>query len=320
MAKFNMNTLGVGGGLLNQVSQELKEGFEIEYIKLDDLTPNEQNKYSMENIEDLAESILTAGLKQNLDVIRMNNGKCKIVTGHRRYAALKLLVSQGHEKFNLAPCTVSILDSVKLPVSDENKELYLINVTNAEARKDTVADIYNQFLDYHKIYTDAKNNGYQLNDKMRNLIATDMSLSPAQVAKMYYISSHGSDELLQAISENKVTIAQANEIAHAPEELQKTLIPDNENESSNDDNDAEKDEKTEKDKKPKIIDTLKHSNYIINEQEIRDIQKQYQSLATSVQDTINLNKKDYAKLLTSREKIMLELKKIEALVEKNQKK
>ena len=161
MAKFNMNTLGVGGGLLNQVSQELKEGFEIEYIKLDDLTPNEQNKYSMENIEDLAESILTAGLKQNLDVIRMNNGKCKIVTGHRRYAALKLLVSQGHEKFNLAPCTVSILDSVKLPVSDENKELYLINVTNAEARKDTVADIYNQFLDYHKIYTDAKNNGYQ---------------------------------------------------------------------------------------------------------------------------------------------------------------
>lgn len=320
MAKFNMNTLGVGGGLLNQVSQELKEGFEIEYLRLDDLTPNEQNKYSMENIEDLAESILTAGLKQNLDVIRMNNGKCKIVTGHRRYAALKLLVSQGHEKFNLAPCTVSRLDSVKLPVSDENKELYLINVTNAEARKDTVADIYNQFLDYHKIYTDAKNNGYQLNDKMRNLIATDMSLSPAQVAKMYYISSHGSDELLQAISENKVTIAQANEIAHAPEKLQKTLIPVNENESSNDNNDAEKDEKSEKAQKPKIIDTLKHSNYIINEQEIRDIQKQYQSLATSVKDTINLDKKDYAKLLTSREKIMLELKKIEALVEKNQKK
>ena len=36
-----MNTLGLGNGMLNQFSQELKEGFTIEYIPINKIDENE---------------------------------------------------------------------------------------------------------------------------------------------------------------------------------------------------------------------------------------------------------------------------------------
>ena len=198
MSKFNMNTLGLGNGMLNQFSQELKEGFTIEYIPINKIDENENNNYSTEDIDELVDSIRTVGLKQNLDVMQLPNGRYRLLTGHRRFKALSEL-AQEDSKYKMVPCTITALEQVQLPVSEKSKEKYLIHITNATQRHMTDSDKYNQYTDLVAIYTEAKNNGFTLTDKMRNLIAQDMQLSPAQVGKFDYIRNNASDELIDKI-------------------------------------------------------------------------------------------------------------------------
>ena len=208
-----MNTLGLGNGMLNQFSQELKEGFTIEYIPINKIDENENNNYSTEDIDELVDSIRTVGLKQNLDVMQLPNGRYRLLTGHRRFKALSEL-AQEDTKYKMVPCTITALEQVQLPVSEKSKEKYLIHITNATQRHMTDSDKYNQYTDLVAIYTEAKNNGFTLTDKMRNLIAQDMQLSPAQVGKFDYIRNNASDELIDKIQNDEVSINEANDIAH----------------------------------------------------------------------------------------------------------
>jgi len=315
-SKFNMNSLGLGSGLLNEKSQELKEGFEIQYIPLLQIEPNKKNKYSMSDIEGLAEEIKTVGLKQNLDLLQIGPKKYKILTGHRRYEAYKIL-SLDNEKYNQVPCTISDLSSVKLPLSDESKEQYLINITNASQRQMTESDKFNQYLDLKGIYIEAQKNGFVLSGRRRDLIASDMSLSTQQIGKYDYIDKHGTEELKQAIKTDNISINQAAEIAHVePTAQKKLLIETKENVSSKDNDSAEE---KQRQKKQPMIDTLKQSSYQVNNKDLVNIQEKFSSVITPFENAISFNKKDYAKLLTAKEKIIIEFMKIEALIEKNSK-
>lgn len=121
MSKFNMNTLGLGNGMLNQFSQELKEGFTIEYIPINKIDENENNNYSTEDIDELVDSIRTVGLKQNLDVMQLPNGRYRLLTGHRRFKALSEL-AQEDSKYKMVPCTITALEQVQLPVSEKARK------------------------------------------------------------------------------------------------------------------------------------------------------------------------------------------------------
>jgi len=310
-SKFNMSSLGLGSGLLNEKSQELKEGFEIHYIPLLQIEPNEKNKYSMSDIEGLVEEIKTVGLKQNLDLLQIGPKKYKILTGHRRYEAYKIL-SLENEKYNQVPCTISELSSVKLPLSDASKEQYLINITNASQRQMTESDKYNQYLDLKNIYCEAQENGYQLSGRRRKIIADDMSLSVPQVGKYDYIDKHGTEELKHAIKTDNISINLAAEIAHVEPAAQKKLLEETKNNTTSKNNDFAE----EKPKKHTIIDDLKYSSFLVDDKNFVSIQEKYSSVMRPLQNVISFNKKEYAKLLTSKEKIIVELMKIEALIEK----
>lgn len=297
MAKFNMAKMGLGNGLLNQYSQELKEGLEIVKIPLDQIEENELNNYSIENIDELVDSIRTVGLKQNLDVMKIDDQHFKILTGHRRYKALQILSAED-SKYSMVPCTVTELNQVKLPVSDESKEKYLIHITNSTQRDMTESDKYNQYQDLVSIYKEAQKNGFALSDKMRNLIAKDMKVSPAQVGKMDYIRNNGTDELKNRIQENEITIAAANEIAHHDKEVQATLKP----------------------KKERIIDTLDQDSYKLDTgiitpfiKSCSTFTKDFNKAASSCTE---LSKKDYARILESQKKIEAELEKMKKVINK----
>ena len=144
MARFNSAALGLTEGLLNSKSLELKQGLEIVKIPIDKIIENENNNYSINDIDELIESIKTVGLKQNLDVMKLPDGNYKLLTGHRRFTALKEL-SKEDDKFKFVPCSITDINSVKLPVSEKSKEEYLITTTNATQRNMTESDKYNQY-------------------------------------------------------------------------------------------------------------------------------------------------------------------------------
>lgn len=288
--KFNMKAVGIGNGMLSELSQSLKENLETVNINIDDIVENEKNKYSVDDIDDLIDSIKTVGgIKQNLDVMKIGDGKYKLLTGHRRLKALKTL-AQEDKKYQFAPCSITELSSVHLPISDDMKEQYLINITNSTQRNMTEADVYNQYLDLKAIYTEAKNNGFPLTTKMRNLIANDMKVSPAQIGKMDYIHNNASAELKERLNNNEITVAQANEIAHESKEVQATIKP----------------------AKKSIVDSLTEDSYNLSDDELNNVVDSIKAISEKLNGS-TLDKKSYAKFLKEKDTIMKSIDKINKL-------
>lgn len=295
MGKFNVETLGIGNGLLNEMSQNLKEGFEVTLIPIDKIYENENNHYSIEDIDELAESIKEVGLKQNLDVIKGSNGNYKLLSGHRRFKALQLL-SASDDKYKMIPCTITELSSVHMPIDDNKKEKYLITITNSTQRNMTDSDLFNQYNDLIDIYKEAEKNGYKISGRRRSLIAKDMNISSAQVGKMDYIKKNATPELIEEIQKDNISIYSANEIAHMKEDEQAEAIS-----------------KSKEKEKVKFIDTLTQETYNLSDLKIDNLITSISKLNNFYEqekEHVTINKKDYAKLHDNYKKIIVALNNI----------
>ncbi len=67
----------------------------IKMIKIADIETNAENFYSLPDIEDLAEDIDRQGLIHSLAVAKISSEKYKLISGHRRLTAIKLLIENG---------------------------------------------------------------------------------------------------------------------------------------------------------------------------------------------------------------------------------
>lgn len=71
-------------------------------IDVNDLIPSEENFYQVD--DSLKQSIELVGILQPLLVNRPENGKYKVIAGHRRRLAVLSLVKEGKEKHRYVPC------------------------------------------------------------------------------------------------------------------------------------------------------------------------------------------------------------------------
>lgn len=113
-------------GLANKINGVENKSFTKE-LDINSLVPSQNNFYGIREIEELAESINENGLMHNLVVRKKDDGTYEIISGERRYRALKSL---GYEKI---PC------QVKENLSDLDAELMLIQA-NAEQRELTPSE------------------------------------------------------------------------------------------------------------------------------------------------------------------------------------
>ena len=79
---------------------------QIVYLPLDQLRADENNFYSLDGIDELAANIELIGLQQPIRARKDGDGYI-IVSGHRRSAALRLLVEDGQKRFAEAPCIIA---------------------------------------------------------------------------------------------------------------------------------------------------------------------------------------------------------------------
>lgn len=77
----------------------------IHYSKL---VPSENNNYSVDHINELANMILlSGGIKQNLLARKKSPDEYELIAGHRRRLAVKRLVEElGHPEFAMVPVHV----------------------------------------------------------------------------------------------------------------------------------------------------------------------------------------------------------------------
>lgn len=231
-ANANIFNLGLSN---DEISKEKEQSFRIEKIDINNIIPNIKNKYSIQGIEELKFSILHNGLKQNLEVKDNGNGTYSLLSGERRYTALKELIEEGNDKFRLIPCLITDLERSSSFLDEngneilttEDKEDLAIVTTNSENREFTDSDRAFQVSTLKRIYKKLSDSGVKLPGRISELIADQLDMSPTQVKRYSYVEQHGTDELKQKLENNEISIGAASEVAHLSPTQQKEVLSNN---------------------------------------------------------------------------------------------
>lgn len=229
--KFNLNQI------LSTASMEAAGGAEVKprpsksrYEKLSvfDLVPSEDNFYSMREIEELKTAIEIAGkVLQNLVVVPLENGKYKVIAGHRRRLASIGLVEDGKPQYEFVPCDIEpneeaaedqeIRDGLTLIVTNSQREKtawdkieevrYLREVLEKAQTKPRFVEVLRQI-----VVTVFGGTGVQA-DGTRDFIAKVLHTTPAQIGRYDAIIRHLCPEFKAELKEDRINISTAYELS-----------------------------------------------------------------------------------------------------------
>lgn len=159
---------------------------QIEYISIDLIAPDPDNFYELSGIEDLAENISLLGLQQPLRVRPMpgDASQVVIISGHRRYTALKMLIEQdGRDDLRDVPCIVE--------QGEENPKLTQLKLiyANASTRVMSSAEQAKQTELVEKLLYELKEDGMEFPGRMRDHVAKACHISTGKLARLKVIRS-----------------------------------------------------------------------------------------------------------------------------------
>lgn len=213
MAKFGINDIidirskASGTGMVN----EYKEIWLNPY----DVKPSENNFYSQENIEELADSFLTVG-QQQPTVLGRINGEFYIVSGHRRNLANIKNLERGHEEYKSVRYLYRDMTPAMLELS-----LLIGNVYNREL---TAWEKTQQAKRLKEALLKAKKeDGLEIKGKMRDVIADLMHESSTGIARMESIQNHAIEEIKEEMKNGNLGMCAAYEASKLPKEKQKEI-------------------------------------------------------------------------------------------------
>lgn len=193
--------------------EEVAVPFAVEMIPLEEIEPNEDNFYSVENIQDLADDIRTNGLMHNIVVCGAGDGKYKLVSGERRYRAFSLLNEQGVEGYGAIPAMV---DAEENPLK---VRLKLISA-NASARVLSDYEKAEQVAQIEGIVKQLKQEGVDLPGRAREITAQVLGVSTAQAGRLAKISRDLVPDVKEKFAAGDIGVTEAYEVATLPPEQQ----------------------------------------------------------------------------------------------------
>ena len=205
------------GKMLSQVSGPDTGMEQIEYIPLDLLDSDPNNFYKLDAVPELADNISLCGLQQPIRVREQEDGRYMIVSGHRRRAALEMLVADGYEKWKDAPCIIE-----RDEVSPALQQLRLI-YANASTRKLTPAEISEQALQVEKLLYQLKEEGYAFPGRMRDHVAQAVGASKTKLARLKVIRDNLAECWQDAWSANEIGESVAYALSQHPHAWQQLI-------------------------------------------------------------------------------------------------
>ncbi len=191
----------------------------IEYIDIARLGDDPKNFYSLSDLDGLAENIELVGLQQPLRV-RPNPdypGYYIIVSGHRRRAAIRMLVEDGRDNLRAIPCIVDATQE-----SAAMQELRLI-FANSSTRKLTSAELADQADRVTALLYQLKEEGVEFPGRMRDHVAQAVQTSKSKLARLKVIKDHLEPTLLDKWQAGDLDEAPAYELARMPAALQQRI-------------------------------------------------------------------------------------------------
>lgn len=207
----------------------------VQLIPLEDILDNKANFYRVDpaELKPLADSIAMDGLQQYPLVTPHPDqpGKYLLLSGHRRCAAIRMLVDEGawdvigHSPNDrpggasaaLVPCTVRRYESPAMA------ELQLI-LANSTARVLTNAEIAKQAERMELLLYQLREEGYEFPGRMRDQVAAACKVSAPKLARLKVIREKlKAPEFLLLFETDKLPEQTAYALARLPEDLQQRL-------------------------------------------------------------------------------------------------
>lgn len=219
MAKFDLAAvLGDVSKLDTGITPDGRE--QIEYIDIALIDPDPNNFYELTNIAELAASIELLGIQQPLRVRDEADkpGRVMIVSGHRRRAALELLVKEGKDKFASVPCIREANAG-----SAALQELRLI-YANSDTRRLSSAEISRQAERVEALLYQLKEEGMEFPGRMRDHVAEACKVSKSKLARLKVIRDGLIDSYRTLYEKNEVKENTAYTLAHLPHDMQERLF------------------------------------------------------------------------------------------------
>lgn len=205
---------GMGMGVFDGLQDKLEENLSVTDIRNIDiklLVPAKENFYKLDNIDELTEDIKEHGLYHNLLVKEIDEGKYKIISGHRRYKSLLAL------NLTEAPCKI-----VDKDVADVDVEIMMIkaNSTGRVLNDDTKRMQINRLEELYKI---KKLSGQVVSGKLRDKIGEDLGLSGSQVQKYMQLNKKLIPKLQELLDNKEITFTNAFDFTKFDEQQQKNI-------------------------------------------------------------------------------------------------
>lgn len=204
MAEFNLSALLQGLPKLDSGREQ------IEYIRLDLLDEDPGNFYSLSEIPELADNIQLCGLQQPIRVRATGNGRYKIVSGHRRRAAIALLAEEDPKAWEEVPCIIEQDNA-----SESLQQLRLI-YANSHTRKMSAAETIRQAEKVEQLFYKLKEEGYEFPGRMRDHVAKAVNSSKSKLARLKVIRENLDESWVDDFESGELTESQAYELAQMP--------------------------------------------------------------------------------------------------------
>lgn len=195
--------------LMSETSRRASEVKPYEAVRLpiDKLYPDSANAkiYSIESIEELADSIeLAGGVLHNLVVREPDeDGRYQIISGERRWTACKYLVEQGKEKYGEVGCLIE-------HVHDEDTLQLMLVLANSTARQLTDAEKMRQAEALTAVLTRMRKEG-KVQGRVRDLVGKMLKTTSGQLARYHAIQANLQGGLRDRFERGEVGVSVAYE-------------------------------------------------------------------------------------------------------------
>lgn len=186
-------------------------------INIFDIVVTKHNKYSMEGIQDLAAGIEMDGLQEPL-ILGQVNGEYWLVSGHRRMAALRMLVEEGKETFRMARCRYKPMTEIEFRIA--------LLVGNTFNRKMSDYDLMVQAAEWKDVLTQARKEKLLIlesGERVRDYVAAAMGETVPKIRDLNTIDGNATPEVKEQFRKGNMGITATLEAAKADEDTQKEI-------------------------------------------------------------------------------------------------
>lgn len=214
MSAFNI--MDVLNGKTSAVA--VSDGFKDIKLNYKDIVITKHNKYSMEELQEIATGIHMAGGLQEPLVLGRVNGKYWLASGHRRIEGIDILVQEGETEFAVVDCRYKDMTETEF-------KMHLL-IGNTFNRKMTDYDKMMEAQEWKAVIEQLKKEGSfkpEKGKRTRDYIAKIMGVPTGTIGELNRINNNATDEVKEQFKEGNLSMTAAAEASRLSEEEQKEI-------------------------------------------------------------------------------------------------